>query len=144
MPPSFFRRIISQVMQDHQRLGVPLPAGASEQMDYMRVVEHRRMEAATARQRENASAAAAAAAAAAEEARSRGPTTASFKDVVEGYAAQNGVMFLPKPGRQHEGKQARFFMRVWLVHSVCFVLSCALGEKTKVGCWSLRVRHITC
>ncbi|CAN0476196.1 unnamed protein product, partial [Ectocarpus sp. 8 AP-2014] len=39
-------------------------------------------------------------------ARSRGPTTASFKDVVEGYAAQNGVMFLPKPGRQHEGKQA--------------------------------------
>ncbi|CAM9450611.1 unnamed protein product, partial [Ectocarpus fasciculatus] len=83
--------LMDQVMQDHQRLGVPLPAGASEQMDYMRVVEHRRMEAATARQHENASAAAAAAAAAAEEARSRGPTTASFKDVVEGYAAQNGT-----------------------------------------------------
>ncbi|CAN0153455.1 unnamed protein product, partial [Laminaria digitata] len=38
-----------------------------------------------------------------------GPITASFRDVVEAFAEANGVMFLPKPGRQHEGKQASFF-----------------------------------
>eukprot|EP00904_Undaria_pinnatifida_P011496 jgi/Undpi1/7477/HiC_scaffold_22.g09950.m1 len=105
--------LMDQVMQDHQQQGVPLPAGASEQMDYIRVVERRRMEAATLHQQQlqqqqlqqqhmRAGAAAAGGV-------GTGPITASFRDVVESFAEANGVMFLPKPGRQHEGKQASVF-----------------------------------
>jgi tuftelin-interacting protein 11 len=33
----------------------------------------------------------------------------SFKDVVEAYAAESGVTFMPRPGRVHEGKQIWVF-----------------------------------
>ena len=40
----------------------------------------------------------------------------TFKDVVESYAANNGVAFIPKAGRVHEGKQ------VWLFgKSTCYL-----------------------
>lgn len=94
-------------MQDHQQQGVPLPAGASEQMDYIRVVERRRMEAATLHQQQQLQQQhLRAGAATAGGGVGTGPITASFRDVVEAFAEANGVMFLPKPGRQHEGKQA--------------------------------------
>lgn len=52
----------------------------------------------------------------------RGPTTASFRDVVEAFAEANGVMFLPKKGRQHEGKQIYSFggVSIYLDQSVAF------------------------
>lgn len=117
-----------KVMQDHQQQGVPLPAGASEQMDYIRVVERRRMEAATLHQQQlqqqqlqqqhmRAGAAAAGGV-------GTGPITASFRDVVESFAEANGVMFLPKPGRQHEGKQASVFA------VNCFCCCCYFYGKT--------------
>ena len=52
----------------------------------------------------------------------RGPTTSSFRDVVEAFAGANGVMFLPKKGRQHDGKQLYSFggVSIFLDQSVAF------------------------
>ncbi|CAM9981051.1 unnamed protein product [Discosporangium mesarthrocarpum] len=51
-----------------------------------------------------------------------GGGAASFREVVESYAEANGVTFLPKPGRQHEGKQMYSFggVSVFLDQSVVF------------------------
>lgn len=92
-------------MADHQQQGVPLPAGASEEMSYRHVVERRAMEAAALQrqqlqqqQQQQMQMQLAAGRAAA------GPA-ASFREVVEAFAEANGITFLPKPGRQQEGKQ---------------------------------------
>lgn len=91
-------------MADHQKQGVPLPPGASEEMSYRLVVERRSMEAAALRrqqleqqqqQKQHVSGAAGG---------GGGASTASFREVVEAFAGANGVTFLPKPGRQYEGK----------------------------------------
>lgn len=94
-------------MQDHQKQGVPLPPGASEQMDYIRVVERRRMEAATLRQKQQQQQQLQRQQQQLQSGVGRVATTASFRDVVEAFAEASGIMFLPKPGRQHEGKQVR-------------------------------------
>ena len=40
----------------------------------------------------------------------------TFKDVVETYAADNGITFMPKKDRNHEGKQ------IWLFgKSLCYL-----------------------
>ena len=50
-----------------------------------------------------------------------GPSTGrsgsvTFKDVVEAFAANNGVTFMPKAGRMHEGRQ------IWLFGtSLCYL-----------------------
>ena len=98
--------LMEQAVQDHENQGAPLPAGAREQMDYICVLEHRRMQAATARQHEHA---APEAAVAMENARGRGLPRATFKDVVEEYAARKEVVFLPKSGRRHDGRQILAF-----------------------------------
>ena len=44
------------------------------------------------------------------------PGEVTFKDVVETYAADNGITFMPKKDRTHEGKQ------IWLFgKSLCYL-----------------------
>lgn len=99
---------LPKVMKDHQNQGVPLPPGASEQMDYIRVVETRRMEATAARQQQLQQQQRLQQQQQQQQQMKAGSVrvTSSFRDVVEAFAESSGVMFLPKPGRQHEGKQA--------------------------------------
>lgn len=40
----------------------------------------------------------------------------TFKDVVESYAADNGITFIPKAGRNREGKQIWMFGK-----SLCYL-----------------------
>lgn len=49
---------------------------------------------------------------------------ASFREVVEAFAQTKGVLFIPKPGRQHEGKQVSFFF---------FFFSFSVGFFSSVG-----------
>jgi hypothetical protein len=36
----------------------------------------------------------------------------SFKDLVQIFAEQNGVLLVPKPGRMHNGRQVRLRLRI--------------------------------
>lgn len=92
-------------MQDHQHQGVPLPPGASEQLSYELVVERRAIEAAAARQQHRAQQQQQAQMQAQMGGGSNGRAAASFREVVEAFAESHGVLFVPKTGRQHEGKQ---------------------------------------
>ena len=51
------------------------------------------------------------------------PGEVTFKDVVETYAADNGITFIPKAGRVHEGKQIWLFGKIscYLDRDVVFI-----------------------
>eukprot|EP00752_Nemacystus_decipiens_P009688 g8655.t2 len=111
--------LMEQVMQDHEHQGVPLPACATEREDYPRMLKLRRKEAAKAQHQRLSRPDGGAAV---EDARGGGLPTASFKDVVEEYAVRSSLGFLPKPGRQRDGRQIYVFggVPVYLDQSVCF------------------------
>lgn len=107
-------------MMDQAVEGMPVvQPGARENVSYLRVTEKRQFES------QQAAAAAAAAAAYAQQQASMyggvsrengaGAAEMSLKEVVESFAEQNDVQFLPKVGRSHEGLQVYGFGSI----SVC-------------------------
>lgn len=54
----------------------------------------------------------------------------SFKDVVEAYAADSGVTFMPRPGREHEGKQVWVFGK-----STCYLDQDVVFASVGDGTW---------
>ena len=58
----------------------------------------------------------------------------TFKEVVTAFALEQGMPFLPKPGRSHGGKQLYSFggVAVYLESDVCHVES-SKGQWTPVG-----------
>ena len=103
--------------------GLPIPPGVAENMSYFRVVERRNVEAAAARrlkeiqsQGQHDSGPGGG--------RAPGSTVGiSFKEVVEKFAEDNGVIFMPREGRMHEGKQVwQFGTRLCIIdQNVVFV-----------------------
>lgn len=63
------------------------------------------------------------------------PSSLSLRQLVEHYAAEAGVEFLPKPGRTHEGMQASAVLVALLSNVACIILA----SYGLLGAWCIRV-----
>eukprot|EP00607_Mallomonas_marina_P010227 CAMPEP_0182421438 /NCGR_PEP_ID=MMETSP1167-20130531/6845_1 /TAXON_ID=2988 /ORGANISM="Mallomonas Sp, Strain CCMP3275" /LENGTH=383 /DNA_ID=CAMNT_0024598601 /DNA_START=20 /DNA_END=1171 /DNA_ORIENTATION=+ len=100
-------QLMSDALTAHAGAGVGIPPGVAENVSYYRVVEQRNLESAALKRISEIQ----------RPVTSRGGSIAvSFKEVIETFAQNSGVDFIPKHGKFHGGKQ------VWQFGSrLCYI-----------------------